>query len=335
MNWSKEKIIVTGGNGFLGKEIVRQLISHGAKNISVFCRSDCPELREKGVEIINGDIRNEDDLISAFKNKTIIFHCAAKAGIWGTWEDFFSVNALGTQNVVRAAYENSIGILVNTSSPSVVIPPDKGLRGADESIPYPKKYLAHYPKTKAHAERIVSAASSDKLRTISIRPHLIWGPNDPHILPRIIKQASEGKLVQIGKGKNCVDITFVANAAHAHILAAEALRNSQKFSGRKYFVNDGAPVNLWDWINNFLKLLGMKAVERKISERGAFLLASLCELKHRIFTPNLEPQLTRFTVMQLAHDHYFDISAIKQDLSYHPVISSEEAIKKTLISFQS
>lgn len=335
MNWAKEKIIVTGGNGFLGKEIVRQLLSCGAKNVSVLCRSDCPELREKGVEIINGDIRNENDLISAFRNKTIIFHCAAKAGIWGTWEDFFSINALGTQNVVRAAYQNSVGILVNTSSPSVVIPPDRGLCGADESTPYPKKYFAHYPKTKAHAERIVSAATSDKLKTISIRPHLIWGPGDPHILPRIIKKASEGKLAQIGNGKNRVDITFVANAAHAHILAAEALRNSQKFSGKKYFVSDGAPVNLWDWINNFLKLLGIKPVEKKIPESVAFFLAGLCELKHRIFTPKLEPKLTRFTVMQLAHDHYFDISAIKKDLTYQPIISSEEAIKKTLTSFQS
>ncbi len=332
MNWINEKIIVSGGNGFLGRAVVDALIKKGAASIAVFCRGKSPELEKIGVELICGDIRDLNVLESACENRTMIFHCAAKAEIWGKREDFLSVNVKGTRNIISAACKNGVDVLVNTSSPSVVIPPH-GVSGDDESLPYPEQYSADYPASKAEAERIVSMAASEKLRTISIRPHLIWGPGDPHILPRLIKKAIDGKLIQIGEGRNIVDLTYVENAAHAHILAAEKLRNSQELSGKKYFISDGEPVNLWKWIEQFLKECGIPNTKKKISVRTGNAIAWFCEFRNRLLNTDAEPKLTRFLVSQLAYDHYFDISAARRDLEYEPIIATENALRKTIEYF--
>ncbi len=333
MRWQDERVMITGGNGFLGKAIATALLSKGAVSVAVFCRSECPQLEKAGVEVVNGDIRDADALRRACENRTMLFHCAAKAEIWGDRREFFSVNVEGTKNAVESAYRNGIGVLVNTSSPSVVIPPG-GVSGADESIPYPGRYLASYPESKAHAERIVSSAATERLRSISIRPHLIWGPGDPHILPRLIKKAEKGELTRIGDGKNLVDLSYVENAAHAHVLAAEKLRISDEFSGRNYFVSDGKRVNLWTWIDDFLIALGMEPVHRKVSARTGYAMAWLCEIRNRLFDPDGEPRITRFAAMQMAHDHYFDISAIRRDLGYEPVVSPEKAMRDTVEWFR-
>ncbi len=329
MNWKNESVLVTGGGGFLGKHIIDALLRVNCGSVRSVGRRPQPELGKTGVEVLCGDISDSSFIIKACESRTLVFHVAALAGIWGKREDFYRINVTGTHNIVDACRKKNIGALVYTSSPSVVLHEGDTVN-ANESVPYPEKYLAPYPETKAIAERLVLNANSSNFATVAIRPHLIWGPGDPHLLPRVVDRAKKGKLMQVGDGKNLVDMTYVDNAALAHIAAAETLRNSQKANGKAYFISDGNPVVLWAWINNLLKMLDIPPVNRKISYRSAYLAGTLMELLYRILPLTGEPPMTRFVAGQLAHSHYFNISSARNDLGYNPEVSHGEAMRKTV-----
>ena len=131
---------------------------------------------------------------------------AAKAGVWGTQDEFYRPNVLGTQNIIQACLTHGIRRLVYTSSPSVVFD-GRDMAGVDERVPYPEHYHAWYPQTKAMAEQAVMAAADDLLKTVALRPHLIWGPGDNHLVPRIIQRAR--RLRRVGHGRNRVDTIYI------------------------------------------------------------------------------------------------------------------------------
>lgn len=329
MNWKNESVLVTGGGGFLGKRIIESLRELNCGTIRSLGRKPQPELEKNGVEVLCGDISDSSFTLRACESRTLVFHVAALAGVWGKREDFYRINVTGTRNIIDASKKINIRTLVYTSSPSVVLHEGDTVN-ADESVPYPEKYLAPYPETKAIAERLVLNANSADFATVAIRPHLIWGPGDPHLLPRVVERAKNGKLVQVGDGKNLVDMTFVDNAALAHIAAAETLRSSQKANGKAYFISDGNPVVLWTWINNLLDELGIAPVKRQISYNTAYTVGGLMEFLYKVLPLPGEPPMTRFVAGQLAHSHYFNISASRNDLGYNPIIAPDAALEKTV-----
>ena len=331
MDWKSERAIVFGGGGFLGRNIIGQLAGLGCGAVKTFGRSPQPELQRMGVEVICGDIRNSDAVREAGSGSTIIFHTAAKAGFWGTHKEYYEINTLGTANVIAAAKANDISRLVYTSSPSVAYRGSENIEAGDESLPFPEKYLAFYPETKAVAEKIVRNAASGDFGTVSLRPHLIWGKGDPHLLPRIIKKAASGKLMIVGDGSNLVDLTHVANAARAHLKAAEALTEKRELvSGKVYFISDGAPVRLWDWLNSLFGRCGVSPLTRNVSYRTAYGAGALTEMIYRVLRLQGEPPMTRFLAGQLSHSHYFDISAAGRELGYVPTVDMEAALSETV-----
>ena len=210
------RMLVTGGGGFLGLYIVEQLLQHG-HDVRVFCRGTYPALQQLRVEIVNGDLRNQHDVETACQGIDAVFHVAAVPGIWGPWEQYHGINTLGTNNVVAACRKHGVQRLVYTSSPSVIFAGDDHI-DADESLPYPTKWLCHYPHSKALAEQAVLAANdNDSFRTVSLRPHLIWGRRDNHLIPRLIARAKSGQLRRVGDGSNVVSVVNVENASAAHI----------------------------------------------------------------------------------------------------------------------
>lgn len=317
------RVLVTGGGGFLGAAICRQLVARGDQ-VRSLARGDYPELRALGVEAIRGDAADSGAVERAAAGCDLVIHTAAKAGVWGDAQEYFRSNVLATQAVLGACRKHSIGRLVFTSSPSVVaggVP----LRGANESVPYPERYLADYPRTKAIAERAVRAASSAELRTISLRPHLILGPGDPHLVPRIVERARKGRLRLIGDGRNLIDVTYVEDAARAHLLAADALAQPDSpAAGRVYFLSQGQPMALAELINRILNEVGLPRVKRTISPAVGHALGAVAETIFRGLHLPSEPPLTRFVAEELSTDHYFDISAARRDLGYTPSVSVEE-----------
>lgn len=323
-----KKIAVTGGGGFLGRAVIRQCLSRGWQ-VRAVGRSAQPDLAETpGIEFISADISEDSrKLEKIFDGADLVFHVAAKAGVWGSRQSFFKANLTGTQNVLDACRAANVRNLVYTSTPSVTFN-ECEIDGGDESLPYCRSKLSHYAASKAEAEQCVRAANSETLRTISIRPHLIWGPGDPHLIPRVVEQAAQGKLRIVGNGKNKVDLTHVENAAHAHLLAAESLfRGETQACGKAYFVSDGAPVVLWDWINHFLEAIGLPRLreEASVPFKTAYFAGTLLETFWKIFAVAGEPPMTRFVASELSKNHWFKIDAIRRDLGYAPLVNPDEA----------
>jgi nucleoside-diphosphate-sugar epimerase len=316
--------LVTGGGGFLGGVIVRMLRERGDQ-VRSFSRGKHPPLADMGVKQIQGDLDNREAVVRAADECDIIFHVAAKAGIWGSYDDFFRANVIGTENVLEACRVNGIGKLIYTSSPSVVFD-GRNVEGGDESLPYPPRFEAHYPRTKALAEQIVLASASPTLSTVALRPHLIWGPGDNHLVPRIVAKGRAGKLRRIGDRPNLVDTVYVDNAARAHLQAADRLAQDGGISGKAYFISNGQPIPLWEMVNRILAAADLPPVTRSIPPQLAFAVGCICEGMWRLLRLAGEPPMTRFVAHELASAHWFSIEAARRDFGYQPEISIDQGL---------
>lgn len=320
------KALVTGGGGFLGKAVVRLLRGKGWE-VRSFSRGSYPELAAWGVEQIQGNLADSAAMEKAAQGCDIIFHVAAKAGIWGPYAEYFEANVTGTKNVLAACRRNGIGRLVYTSSPSVVFQ-GGNMEGADETAPYPEHYEAAYPRTKAIAEKLVIATNGPDLATVSLRPHLIWGPGDNHLVPRIIARGKAGKLRRIGAGECLVDSVYIDNAAQAHLLAAERLMPGSPIAGKSYFITNGEPLPLWELVNKILAAGGVPPVTRTVSPAVANAAGAFLEFIYRFFRLPGEPPMTRFVARELSTSHWFDIGAARRDLGYEPQVSVDEGLSR-------
>jgi nucleoside-diphosphate-sugar epimerase len=319
------KALVTGGGGFLGQAIVRGLRKRGA-DVRSFSRNGHAGLHALGVEQLRGDLADPAAVSAAVQGSEVVFHVAAKPGIWGDYEDYHRPNVTGTQNVIAACRRHGVRRLVYTSSPSVVFD-GRDMEGVDESAPYPAHIEAHYPRTKALAEQLVRAANDAQLGTVSLRPHLIWGPGDNHLLPRLVARARARQLARIGSRANLTDTVYVDNAAEAHLLAADRLSPGSPIAGKVYFISQGEPVPMWEMVNRLLHAAGAPLVTRATPTWLAMALAWNFETAHRLTGNPREPRLTRFVVRELSTAHWFDISAARRDLGYSPVISIAEGLE--------
>jgi nucleoside-diphosphate-sugar epimerase len=317
--------LVTGGGGFLGQAIVRGLRKRGDA-VRSFSRNSYGNLEALGVEQRNGDLADPSSVASAVQGCEVVFHVAAKPGIWGDYAEYHRANVVGTQHVIAACRRHGVRRLVYTSSPSVVFD-GRDMEGADESVPYPAEFGAHYPRTKAAAEQLVRAANDAQLATVSLRPHLIWGPGDNHLLPRLVARARAGQLARIGSRPNLIDTVYVDNAADAHLLAAERLAPGSPIAGKVYFISQGEPVPMWDMVNRLLAAAGSPPVTRTVPVWLALALAAVFETVHRISGRSGEPRLTRFVVHEMSTAHWFDISAAQRDLGYAPRVSIAEGLE--------
>jgi 2-alkyl-3-oxoalkanoate reductase len=327
------KALVTGGGGFLGGSIVKALVKRG-DTVKSIQRSEYPWHKDIGVESIQGDLTKQKDINDAAKDCEIIFHVAAKAGVWGDYNDYYNANVIATRNVLEACRLNKVKYLVYTSTPSVVFDGNNE-EGINETAPYAKIFFNAYQKTKAESEKLVVDSNSSELKTVSLRPHLIWGPNDPHLVPRIIDRAKAGRLKLVGNKNNNVDCCYIDNATKAHLLAADCLQNSGVCAGKVYFVSNDEPISMSELINKILNAANMSPVNKIIPEKLAYLIGLILEKSYTLLNIKDEPVMTRFVARQLSTSHWFDLTAIKQDLGYQPTISIDEGMLRLKKSLES
>jgi len=323
-------VLVTGGGGFLGLEVCKKLIEKDFLVTSI-SRKKYKELEDLNITQIECDLSDQNDINNiSLIGFDIIVHTAAKAGVWGSRNEFFSANLHGTINIFNKAKLDGVKYFIYTSSPSVVFG-EKDLINEDENLAYPLKYHTYYAHSKALAENYILSNVDEEIKAIALRPHLIWGKNDPHLIPRIIQKSKKNRLVKVGDGQNLVDVIYVENAAMAHVNAINALIEKPQLSGQAYFIGQEKPINLWSFIDRILAAHQLSPVKKQISFKAAFYIGQLFEFVYpfiNIFF-KAEPPMTKFMALQLAKSHYFSHEKARVDLNYKPDISFEDAFKKT------
>ena len=313
-------VFITGASGFIGGKIAEHLLAAG-RRVRALARRPLPELEKLGAEVVRGDLADTAALQHGCTGAGTVFHVAGRVGVWGPADDFFQVNVTGTRNIIAACRAARVPRLVYTSSPSVVYN-GGDLAGVDESAPLCTVAPCAYPTSKAAAERLVREAHSRELATVSLRPHLVWGPGDKNVVPRVLALAKAGRLKIIGSGRNKVDVTHISNVVDAHLLAEQAAVTA--VGGKAYFITNGEPVVLWDWINQLLRGTGIPEIRGRVSPGRVYVLGGLLEALWRVLPLKGEPPMTRFVAKEMATDHWFDISAARRDLGYAPRVTMTE-----------
>lgn len=318
------KAMVTGGAGFLAGHLIERLLrdGHEVRTVELPGRPT-PELEKWGVDVIKGDLRDPDICARACGGIWVVFHLAALAAPFGPRELFWSTNVTATDNIIAACKMAGVRRLVQVSSASAVCD-GKDHVMADESLPYPKKFLCHYSETKAESEKRVLAANGPELETVVIRPHAIWGPRDHTLFPRIIVRAQQGRLFQIGDGTNEHSLLYVENGVDALISAATA----KAAPGKIYFIVDDKPIVLWEFIRRMLKVLKVPAPRRVIPYPAAYAIGAAMEAVYSVMKLKGEPTVTRYVAVKLAKNHSYSSKRARFDLGYWPRVYTEEGLRK-------
>lgn len=327
------RVFVTGGGGFLGSAIVRMLVARGDSVVS-YSRNAYSALEELGVRCVRGDLVDARMMREAMSGCDAVFHTAAKAGVWGKRDDYERTNVDGTRTVLACAFENRVPRLVFTSSPSVCFDGRDHVDAAND-LPYAKYFLADYPRTKTIAEKLALAANGKSgLATVALRPHLLFGPGDPHLIPRILARARAGKLWAVGARTNRVSLTFVENAAQAHIAACDRLELGAPHAGRAYFIAQEEPVVLWTWIDELLTRVGIPTVQRRVPLWLAYAAGRTCEIAWDTLNRATEPPMTRFVALQLARTHTYDMAPARRDFGYEERVDLPTATTRLVESLR-
>lgn len=322
------KILVTGGGGFLGQALCRGLRERGHEVVS-FNRGHYAALDALGVAQVQGDLAQRDAVIAAAAGCEAIFHNAAKAGAWGSYESYHLANVVGTHNVIEACRAHGIAKLVYTSTPSVThrkTHPVEG--GTADTVPYGDDLKAPYAATKQVAEKAVLAANDATLATVALRPRLIWGVGDNQLLPRLVERAKAGRLRFVGDGNNRIDTTYVENAAQAHFDAFGYLAPGASCAGRAYFISNGEPRTVREIVNGLLAAAGAPQVTKTLPFGVAYAAGVLCEGLWHALPLKGEPPMTRFLAEQLSTTHWYDMAPATRDFGYVPKVSIHEGLTR-------
>ena len=346
-------VVITGGAGFLGGALVRELLRGGAANglspreIRIFDVRTPAGHADGRVRGIRGDIRDPEALAAACKGADVVFHCAALVD-WGQnprrlLED---INVAGTRNVIGAAAASGARALVYTSSMDVLYA-GRPIVNGDENSPYPERYDMAYAETKSRAERAVlecngisRGADYPPLRTCVIRPCGMFGEADPYHVSSFLLMARSGRLTfRIGDGKARFQHVYVGNVAHAHVLAARSLLAPEsRAAGAACFVTDFEAKNFFDYMEPILRGIGyeMPPKNRSIPRSVMYTAAVLLEAASRLARPfvRFTPPVNRTSVTMVCIDMTFSGEKARRDLGYSPAYTEEEAIRRTVDYFR-
>jgi len=335
------RVLVTGGAGFLGTAILRQLAKDSLTEVSVFDLVEVDSHEHPGVASRVGDIRDADAVLEACRGVDVVLHAASQVD-WGheTPDRLAEVNIRGTENVLRACREAGVRGLVYTSSMDVVCGTSPVVQ-ADEALAYPQRFANEYARTKALAERTALRANTPELRTCALRPCGMFGEGDPYHVTNVLRVVKAGNLpFRIGNGQAAFQHVYVGNVAHAHVLAMRSLlQPDSRIAGEAYFITDDSPaVNFFDFMEPILSELGytLPPKSRSIPYPVMWTIGALLEGVAFACRPVLRfvPTLTRSSVRFVGHDHTFVGDKAHRHFGYQPIFSESQALERTINWFR-
>ncbi len=334
-------ILLTGGAGFLGLAIVRELLAPGCPvNVSFLRIFDVipysgPE--DGRIASVTADIRDAAAVTLACRGIDVVIHSAAIVD-WGTRpeEEVYAVNYTGTENVVRACRETGVKHLVFTSSLDAIYA-GKPLVNIDENIPYPEKHPNMYCRSKFLAEKLVleTTGMPGSLTTCVLRPADVYGPADPFHIGSLIKMAKGGFYVRLGNGTSLSQHVYVGNMAWAHILAIRGLINGNAaIAGNAYFITDGPPANFFKFFDAIVTAAGYPIWPKNIwiPRKTAYAMGAMAEFFALLIRPvkKYNPKFSRFAVLYTCNDFTFTSEKAAQDFGFVPKYTKEEAFGATV-----
>ena len=312
------KVLLTGATSMIGRVTVQELLRRGHE-VSVLQRGDS----DLAVAIFRGDIRDSKVVAQAIKGCDVVIHAAAKVGLIGKYKEFYDINVEGTKNILNTAANAGCRGVVYVSSPSVSY--SKIPVNSQASPPATDDVLGHYSKTKSIAERTVLA--ENRLPTVAIRPHLVWGPGDTQLVGRIVERAQQRRLTLVNRGEAVVDTTYIDNVGDALVSAAERIGVQENLSGKALVVSNGEPRTVASLVESICEAAGVPCHPRTIGLGVAVRLGAVIELLFKL-KPFAEPPLTKFTAYQLGISHWFDIAETKELLQWSPRVSLDEGFAR-------
>jgi sterol-4alpha-carboxylate 3-dehydrogenase (decarboxylating) len=337
----KPTILVTGGNGFLGSSLVRELKSSSQfpeANLKVFDLHDHTD--HTSVEYFQGDIRDSGRVDEAVKGCDIVIHSAAVVD-WGTRspEEVMAINYNGTKRVLSACKKYGVKVMVFTSTLDAVYTGEP-LVDVDESTPYPEKPHNAYCKSKSMAEQLVMDANNGSLKTAVIRPADVWGEGDPYHIGSLIDMAKSGFYVRLGNGKSRCQHVYVGNVANAHLqLARTLLDGNTQAEGSVYFITDPGSHNFFTFFDRIVVDSGYRIWPKNlwIPYGIAHLMASVSEGVAYLWRPikHYHPKFSRFAVDYTCTDFTFTSEKAQREFAYIPKYGLEESIIRTVEYYRS
>ena len=329
-----QRVLVTGGAGFLGRHMVELLLQCECREIIVFDVVKPNPAFPAAVTAVVGNLLNAAELQPLFTSLYAVFHVASPNPLANDPKLFHDVNVNGTRNVITACREGHVPRLVYTSSASVVFD-GTDQRNWDERSPIPKRGLDAYTRSKYAGEQLIVLASDESLFTAAIRPHGIFGPRDPALITSLHKTALSGKnKYQIGDGSNLADFTYVENVTYAHLLVCTQLGPKATVNGQTYFITNRQPVLFWHFFTRLYNELGFSGPHIKLPFSIMLPLATVMEAVKSI-VPSL-PIPISFTVKAITYTgkaHYYSCARAVREFGYFPPIELEEGIRRTMASF--
>lgn len=326
------RVLVTGGSGFVGANLVTTLLERGYE-VRSFDLAPSPLPEHPKLQVVAGNICDLDTVAAAVADIDTIIHTAAIIDLAGgaavtdeLRKRSFGINVGGTENLITAGRAAGVQRFVYTASNSVVMGGQR-IRNGDETMPYTTKFNDLYTETKVAAETLVLSQNGiGDMLTCSIRPSGIWGPGDQTMFRRLFESMVAGHVKALIGGKNSkLDNSYVHNLIHGFILAAQHLVPGGTAPGQAYFINDGEPINMFEFARPVIEACGQRWPRLRVP--GApirAVMAAWQRLHFRLGIP--QPPQEPGAIERLYIDNYFSIAKARRDLGYEPLFTTEQAM---------
>lgn len=313
--------LVTGSRSLLAAHVTQALVQRG-ETVSVLQRNPSQVAAELGLQEHLCDIVEVTPAM--LEGVDTVIHLAARVGVVGSREQFFTTNVVGTRALLAAAQAAGVRRFVFVSSPSVAHT-GSALAGEGAGPADPRHAKGEYSKSKALAEKEVLAADTPEMLTIAVRPHLVWGPGDTQLVGRIVERAREGQLALVAGGRPLIDTTYLDNAVDAVIAAVDRIEAGHR---QAFIVSNGEPRTVAEMIERICAAAGEKPPTRSVPRSAAWLAGAVAEGVWKVRGSQDDPPMTRFLAGQLGTAHWFDLRQTQEVLQWTPRVSLDEGFAR-------